>query len=41
MTKSDMYLIYCFDIFFNLSLVFLVLLCNLYVVFVDLAGARW
>ena len=35
-----MYLIYCFDIFFNLSLVFLVLMCNLYVVFVEGAGAQ-
>ena len=35
-----MYLTYCFDIFFNLSLVFLVLMCNLYVVFVDGAGAQ-
>jgi hypothetical protein len=35
-----MYRVYCFDIFFNLSLVFLVLLCNLYVVFVTGAGAQ-
>ena len=35
-----MYLTYCFDIFFNLSLVFLVLMCNLYVVFVEGAGAQ-
>jgi hypothetical protein len=35
-----MYRMYCLDIFFNLCLVFLVLLCNLYVVFVTGAGAQ-
>ncbi len=35
-----MYMVFCLDIFFNLTLVFLVLLCNLYVVFVTGAGAQ-
>ena len=39
-TLSWMYRMYCLDIFFNLTLVFLVLLCNLYVVFVTGAGAQ-
>jgi hypothetical protein len=39
-TLSWMYRVYCMDIFLNLALVFLVLLCNLYVVFVTGAGAQ-
>ena len=39
-TESGMYVVYCIDVFFNLALVFLVLLCNLYVVFVNGAGAQ-
>ena len=37
---SGMYFVYCLDIFFNLCVVFLVLMCNLYVVFVNGAGAQ-
>jgi hypothetical protein len=39
-SESRLYFVFCTDIFLNLAIVFLVLMCNLYIVFVAGGGAQ-